>query len=140
MRSGRSSGVCTYTQYQSELSRPAMRLALRSSTRDSGGSLDMQAITRSTVLRGWRRAAVLLASDDRFPRPVHRARDLAKRELAERREVLVGEEVRERGLDLVLAVDLPFTEPLAQVFGRDVQVHDLVGLARRSSRERSRGR
>jgi hypothetical protein len=58
---------------------------------DSGGERDLNGTGR---LSGF-------APDDLFACPIDRARDLAQRELTQGREVLVGEEVRECGLDLL---------------------------------------
>ncbi len=93
---------------------------------------------RSTVLGAATGPA--LAADDLLARPVYRARHLAQRELAERREVLLGEKVRQRRLHFLGAVDLAFRQPLAQVFGGDVDVHDLVGDAPAPSPAPSRAR
>ena len=59
---------------------------------------------------------------------VEALRHLAQRQLAQRREVRVAEEVLERPGDLVLRVDLARLEPLDQVLHGEVEVHDLVGL------------
>ena len=53
---------------------------------------------------------------------------LAQRELAERGQVLVLEEVHERALDLAARVDLPGAQAQLELLGRQVDEHDLVGL------------
>ena len=69
-----------------------MRLALRSSRAVYCGLLDMPTSMRSTV-RGARAGRDASRRDDLLARAVDRAGDLAQRELAQRRQVLLGEEV-----------------------------------------------
>ena len=66
-------------------------------------------------------------------------RDLAQRELAERREVVLAEEVQQRALRLPARVDLAGAEPVLQRLGRDVDEHDLVGLVEHRGRGTSPG-
>ena len=51
----------------------------------------------------------------------------AQRQLAQRRQVALAEEVRERLFDLLGPVDLAFAQPVAQLLDRDVDVDDFVG-------------
>ena len=53
---------------------------------------------------------------------------LAQRDLAQRGEVLVPEEVLERDLGPLARVDLARLEPLLELLGREVDEHDLVRL------------
>ena len=49
-------------------------------------------------------------------------------QLAQRREVLLAEEVLQRPRDLLRRVDLARLEPLEEVLDREIEVHDLVRL------------
>ena len=53
-------------------------------------------------------------------------RDCPKRELAQRREVPLAEEVRQRPFDLLGPVDLPFAQAVPQLLDSHVDVDDLV--------------
>jgi len=113
-----------------------MRLALRSSAAVYPGLLDMA--TRNPIdgsgLVALPRSA--FAPDDGLARTVDGAGHLAQRELAERCEVLVGEKILERRFDLVLGVDLPFAQPVAKIFSRNVEIDHLVRGAHHPIRHR----
>ncbi len=63
-------------------------------------------------------------------------RRAAKRELAQRQEVALAEEVLHGALGLFAHVDLAFAQPLQQVVRRQVDQHDLVGLIEDPVRQR----
>ena len=63
-------------------------------------------------------------------------RHRAQRQLAERREVALAKEVRERLLDLLRAVDLAGPQPAAQLLDGHVDVDDLVGAIEERVRHR----
>ena len=76
-------------------------------------------------LGGVRVACVAVAL---LPPAVEDVGDLFQGDLAELVQVRLGEEVRQRPLDPLGRVDLPGPHPLLQVLGRQIHVHDLVGL------------
>ena len=59
----------------------------------------------------------------------------AQRELAQRHQVALAEEVARRALDLLGNVHLARLEPCEQVVGRDVDQHHLVGIVEHRCRE-----
>ena len=83
----------------------------------------MQTITRSGMSAGsrpsrWRYDGGLLP---------HFVRDRAQRQLAQRREVALPEEVGQRLFDFSGVVDLPLAEARPQLVDRDVDVDHFVG-------------
>ena len=76
----------------------------------------------------------LAGSRQRGPRAraLDALRDLAQRQLPQVGQVLLLEEVFERPGDLVGGVDLPGAQSLLQIFDRQIEVHDLVGLAEKT--------
>src|SRR5262249_36929690 len=55
-------------------------------------------------------------------------RDFTEHELPKGREVLVSEEVLQRNLGALLRVDLARAQALLQLFGREIDEHDLIGV------------
>ena len=58
---------------------------------------------------------------------VEAARDLAQRQLAQRREIARLEKILERVFDLLARINLALAQPLAQRLDRHVDIDDLIG-------------
>ncbi len=99
-----------------------MRAALRSMAAACGLRELRQTITRSEPEAA--SPPLLLALP---PRAVEPEGDLLHRQLPQLRQLLRREEVLHGRLDPLARIDLPGLQPLAEVFGREVDVDDLVG-------------
>ena len=59
---------------------------------------------------------------------IEKVRGFGQRHLAQAREILLGEEIRQRRFDPFLGINFSGLQPLLQILGGQIDVHDLVGF------------